>query len=50
MWEVYIPIAPQVEQGAIVIKIQTVSQIRRQTFNIELDVLVCSLLLCGDLK
>uniref|UniRef100_A0A0P5S381 Macroglobulin complement-related protein n=1 Tax=Daphnia magna TaxID=35525 RepID=A0A0P5S381_9CRUS len=39
MWEVYIPIAPQVEQGAIVIKIQTVSQIRRQTFNIELDVL-----------
>jgi len=38
--EVYLPIAPQVEQGTITIKIRTISQIRRQVFDIDLDILV----------
>nr|CAH0103527.1 unnamed protein product [Daphnia galeata] len=37
--EVYLPIAPQVEQGTITIKIRTISQIRRQVFDIDLDIL-----------
>uniref|UniRef100_A0A0P5QY90 Macroglobulin complement-related protein n=1 Tax=Daphnia magna TaxID=35525 RepID=A0A0P5QY90_9CRUS len=37
-WEVYVPIAPQVDQGLIKIKLQTVSQINRQDFEIELEI------------
>ncbi|XP_059351436.1 CD109 antigen-like [Daphnia carinata] len=37
-WEVYVPVAPQVDQGVITIKLQTVSQINRQDFEIELEI------------
>ena len=40
MTEVYMPIAPQVEQGVITIKIQTITQINRQNLEIELEILV----------
>ena len=38
--EVYLPIAPQVDQGTITIKILTITQISRQDFNIELEIMV----------
>ncbi len=38
--EVYLPIAPQVEQGMITIRIQTYTQIRRQVFEIDLEIMV----------
>jgi hypothetical protein len=38
--EVYLPIAPQVEQGMITVKIQTHTQIRQQVFEIELEIMV----------
>jgi hypothetical protein len=38
--EVYLPIAPQVEQGTITIKIATMTQIGRQDFSIDLEILV----------
>ena len=40
MTEVYIPIAPQVEQGVIIVKLQTITQINRKDFEIELQILV----------
>ena len=40
MWEIYLPIAPQVEQGFITVKIQTISQINRKDFDIDLEILV----------
>ncbi len=40
MTEVYIPIAPQVEQGFINVKIQTITQLNRKDFDIELQILV----------
>lgn len=43
-WEVYVPIAPQVDRGVITIKMQTISQINRQDFKIELEIMVCHLI------
>lgn len=40
MFEVYVPIAPQIEHGTIVVNIHAISQIVKQTFNIELEILV----------
>ena len=40
MTEVYIPIAPQVEQGVITVKIQTITQINRENIEIEIEILV----------
>ena len=41
--EIYMPIAPQIEQGTITVKIRTLSQIHKQTFDIDLEILVRSL-------
>jgi hypothetical protein len=38
--EVYLPIAPQVEQGSIIVKIQIHTQIRQQVFEIDLEIMV----------
>jgi hypothetical protein len=38
--EVYLPIAPQVEQGMITVKIQIHTQIRQQVFEIDLEIMV----------
>jgi len=43
MMEIYMPIAPQIEQGTITVKIRTLSQIHKQTFDIDLEILVRSL-------
>ena len=40
MTEVYLPIAPQVEQGTITIKIQIHTQMTHDTFDVELEILV----------
>lgn len=40
MTEVYLPISPQIDQGFIVVKIQTITQINRKDFEIELEILV----------
>ncbi|XP_046648840.1 CD109 antigen-like [Daphnia pulicaria] len=37
--EVYLPIAPQVEQGSIIVKIQIHTQIRQQVFEIDLEIM-----------
>ena len=40
MTEVYIPIAPQIEQGTITVKIKIMSQIARQDLSIDIEILV----------
>lgn len=40
MLEVYLPIAPQIEKGTIVVNVQTISQIVKQRFEIGLEILV----------
>lgn len=44
MTEVYMPIAPQIEQGTITVKIQIMSQIARQDMAIDIEILVTSFL------
>ena len=41
MIEVTVPIAPQIEKGTIFIRIICVSQISRQVFDIDIEILVC---------
>ena len=38
--EVTVPIAPQVEKGTIFVKIECASQISRQNFDIDVEILV----------
>lgn len=40
MFEVYIPVAPQIEQGTMTVKLQALSQIARQDFEVEVEILV----------
>ena len=40
MLEVAVPISPQIEQGTITVKFQTISQILRQSFDVDLEILV----------
>lgn len=40
MAEVTVPVAPQVEKGVIYVRITVVSQISRQTFDIDVEILV----------
>ncbi len=40
MFEVYMPISPQIEQGTITVKLRALSQIARQDFDVEIEILV----------
>lgn len=40
MKEIHVPIAPQIEQGTISVKIRTITQIARQDFSVDVEILV----------